>query len=196
MVPFATGLATFVTGGMRLGAGGRRGRRPAASRTGRSASSGCDIRLLAPERLGDAALVVLVAGHHEQRVRQAVEVGEDVRADRLVAAQADGLAFGAAADRPGDVEVGRAGRAARQQEVGQRPDDLVELVDQALELLDVARLDRRDPGRAAGRRTASTGPTRGRTARSGCAAAPSVRRSHRPVARATPICEFSSSTVP
>ena len=37
-----------------------------------------------PQRLADAALLVLVAGHHEQRVRQAVEVRQHELADRLV----------------------------------------------------------------------------------------------------------------
>ena len=66
-----------------------------------------------PQRLGDAALVVLEAGHHEERVAQPVQVRLDERADRLLAGQGHGLALGAATDRPRDVELGRAGRAAR-----------------------------------------------------------------------------------
>ena len=58
-----------------------------------------------PERFGDTALVVLVARHHEQRVGQAVEVGEHQFADRFLVTERDRLALGAAADRPGDVEL-------------------------------------------------------------------------------------------
>jgi hypothetical protein len=57
-----------------------------------------DIRLQAPERLGDASLVIFVARHHEQRVGQAVEVGEHGRADGLLAGERRGVAFGSAAD--------------------------------------------------------------------------------------------------
>ena len=76
VVALAAGLAAIVP---------RRGRRgygaapaPENSPDPRQATSGAGL----PERLGDAALVVLVARHHEQRVGQAVEVGEDGRPDR------------------------------------------------------------------------------------------------------------------
>jgi len=88
--------------------------------------------------------MVLVARHDEQGVGQAVEVGQDRRADRLIPRQCRRQALGAAADGSGDVELRGPCRAARQQEVGERPDDLVELVDQGLESLDVAVLDGRD----------------------------------------------------
>ena len=139
--------------------------------------------------------MVLEAGHDEQRVGQPVQVGEHELADGLVAAQAHGFALGPAADGAGHVELGGAGRAARQQEVREVPDDVVELVDEALELLDVPGLDGGDArsARIVGRPAQVRAEVEqlvlddGELGRS---------RSHRPAARATPIVEFSSSTVP
>ena len=92
--------------------------------------------------------MVLVAGHHEQRVGQAVEVGEHQFADRLLVTERDRLTLGTPADGARDVELGRARRATRQQEIGEWADHRVELVDRGLELLDVMRLDRGDAAAA------------------------------------------------
>ena len=58
-------------------------------------------------------MAVFPARHHEQRVREPVQVGDHERADRLLAGQRDGQALGAAADGARDVQVRGAGRSRR-----------------------------------------------------------------------------------
>ena len=92
--------------------------------TGASRSSWASPDLV-PSRQGRAATAVRGRRARGSRSepsrtarRQPVEVGEDGRADLLLAGELDCLAFGPPADRPRNVELGRPGRATRQQEVG------------------------------------------------------------------------------
>src|SRR5262245_22737327 len=68
-----------------------------------------------PEHVG-CALVVEMAGEHEQVVGQAVEVLNRDPADRLARRQLSGQALGAAHDRARLVQKRRGGPAARQNE--------------------------------------------------------------------------------
>ena len=153
-------------------------------------ASGPAARAVRRRRVG-----VLVAGDDEQGIGQAVEVGEHVLADRLDAGQGDDVALSAPADGAGHVQVRRTDGATRQEEVRQGPDHLIELVDQRLELLDVARFDRGDarPARVI------RGPAQVRPEIEELVLDDPkliVSRSVRPAARATPIVELHSSTVP
>src|SRR5688572_14025546 len=96
-----------------------------------------------PQGRVDAALVVFVAGHGEEQVREAVEISQRKRAHLFVARQGDDAALGAAADGAGHVQVRGPHRAAGQHEVLQRPNRGIELVDECLERLNVAGLDLR-----------------------------------------------------
>src|SRR3972149_8146038 len=59
---------------------------------------------LAPGRLRLACSLIHVAGEHEQEVRQAVEIDDDLRIYLFLSRPADDGALGAAARAPGQVK--------------------------------------------------------------------------------------------
>src|SRR5580765_3960416 len=97
-----------------------------------------------PEHVVDAAVPILEARHDEQRVRQAVEIGDDERADLLLASEADRETLGAPTDGACHMKARRALGAAGQDEVLKRSEHLVHPVDRRLERLNVTLLDPRD----------------------------------------------------
>jgi hypothetical protein len=92
---------------------------------------------MAPKRLGLPRLAVEQPRRHEQEVGQPVEIRHELRAlDGLGLAQRDDAGLGAAADGARDVAAGRGRRAARQDELLQRPEPAVELGNRGLEPLE------------------------------------------------------------
>ena len=89
------------------------------------------------------AAIVDVAAGDEQQVRQAVDVFQGRRADRLVRqrGQFDHQALGAPAHGARDVQRGGAGRSARQHEGAQRRQLGVQRIDLVLEALDLGIAD-------------------------------------------------------
>src|SRR5947209_3101016 len=78
-----------------------------------------------------------VARGDEQMVRQAVEVGEELRVERVGLVQRNGGALGAANDRSGEMECGNARRTAGQYEAFERRKSDVHEVDVALNPLNL-----------------------------------------------------------
>ena len=130
--------------GSRAKAGGFQGRATANHAGGgvvnRGTSTGAAQPVLArhPQDV-EGALVVHEARRDEQEIGQAVEIFHRGGGDRLVrpAGELDHEALGPAADRAGEVERRRGGRAARQHEGAQAREVAVEPVDLALQPLDL-----------------------------------------------------------
>src|SRR6478672_3101563 len=76
-----------------------------------------------------------VARGDEEMVRQAVEVSEQLRIDRLGLVERDGGPLGAPDDRSRKMECRNAGRAARKDEAGERRKARIHDVDVALQPL-------------------------------------------------------------
>ena len=93
-----------------------------------------------PEHVG-RAVVVEVAGEHEQVVREPVEVAHRLGIDRRAGRELGGQALGAADHGARLVEEGRGGPAARQDEGVERLQRRVHGVDLGLEPGHLARLD-------------------------------------------------------
>src|SRR4029077_14647697 len=73
-----------------------------------------------PEDVRDAAALVLVARHHEEGIGEPVQVADRPLADGVGARERDEEALAPPAHRPRDVQLRRARRAARKNEVVER----------------------------------------------------------------------------
>src|SRR2546426_5966869 len=97
-----------------------------------------------PEDIRNTLFPVLVSRHHEKSVREPIQVWDRLRSHALAAGERDDEAFGAAADSPRHVELGRARAASRKDEILERRQLLGEPVDDFLEGGHVTLLDPRD----------------------------------------------------
>jgi len=70
-----------------------------------------------PNILGDACLVIEGTRELKEHVAQTVQEDWDIGADERFRSEPKDLAFGAAANSPGQIDAGRCGRAAGQDEV-------------------------------------------------------------------------------
>ena len=175
-------------------------RRPARRLLGaqRAARGTAGAELSATRRASTAARRdpgrVRTTGEYEEKVRQAVQIGERLGCDLDLRCQLDSQPLGTAADRARHVEPGGDLAASRQHEAPQRLETGVDEVAEALEPGDLLRIDPEALGRVSSAGTERSAP---RSKRSFW-----MRSSHGryssdgPAATTAPSAAFSSSTVP
>ena len=81
-----------------------------------------------------AGALVGDAGHHEEEIGEAIEIGQGVFVDRRLAGERDDRSFGAARDGAGQMQCGAQLSSARQNEFAQRLQFFEQQVDQPLHL--------------------------------------------------------------
>lgn len=82
-----------------------------------------------------AAIVVVDTRQHEEEIRQAIQIDDDLRIDRLAAGQCHDFALGAAADRPSQMAPGRRSLSTGEDKALQRAKARIQPINRLLQAI-------------------------------------------------------------